>query len=266
MVHIYRITSLLAVLSLFLASPAPAQQVESDGSSNSGRASGEPDESKENLSFEELARAGVEHYDNGEYEEVIEYFDRAFNKKDEPDMLYNLGRSHEHLKNYEKAIQYYTRYAERAEIPTEDRQEALSRIETIRELSDLKKPSEASESESSGGGMQTAGWILTAGGGGAVAGGTVLAILASASRASMGDAANLSDAQAARNRARNQALFADILFGTGVVAAGAGTVLLFAAADGSEQASSGQSRSSKGVQIRPVFVEHGFGLTVRGDF
>lgn len=82
-----------------------------------------------------LWRSGVTKYELGEYEEAIKFFERAYAKNRNDDILYNLAQAHRQIKSYERALEYYRSYLrKKPNAPNRDQVEA--RIDEIKRLVD----------------------------------------------------------------------------------------------------------------------------------
>lgn len=263
----------------------------SEGGASDGEGEKAASEPSESMSFKNLAKKGMEFYKAEKWNDAVAYFKQAYEKRHNPSMLYNIARSYEHMGETEKAIEYYTKYAQNPEVATEDRKGALDRVEALREIQSLseeeqekKTRSKADEGKPAGkevtaqtdtgeaqsGGGNTAGWIVLGSGGALAAGGAIFGVLANAQRIRLKEATTLGDLQDAQEKGEIYALVADSLYAGAIVAGGIGTVLLVTGSNSSGQAGEkgGKENEEQALKIefRPVISWSGAGLSVRGRF
>lgn len=103
-----------------------------------------------------LADEGVEHYKNGEYEDALMVFQRAYYMKKIPTLLYNMAKCYkqigkvktaeESLKFYNKSIELFKQYVENPDADAVLRAKAIDEIEKLNSLiNGLKKLQEISK-------------------------------------------------------------------------------------------------------------------------
>jgi hypothetical protein len=137
-----------------------------EGSSNDGREL--TDETKEEAKAYFVS--GSEKFRAGLYREAIDDFQKAYALVRSPEILYNIGKCHEALKNDDEAIYHYEMYL-RFYPTAEDSEDVRHRINVLRELkqfdedspeqspvkSDLEKPTET-KPDSKGGDKPKSKW------------------------------------------------------------------------------------------------------------
>ena len=77
------------------------------------------------------AQAGRAYYQNGQYAEALEEFQKAYAASPTAAQAYNIARCHERLSQYEEAIEYYEIYVSKTQDP-KDRADALERVVNLR--------------------------------------------------------------------------------------------------------------------------------------
>lgn len=227
----------------------------------------------------ELFKQGDRAYAEGRYEEALQKFEEAHRLSGRPLLLFNIGNALERLGRLDEAadkLEQYISYAERAEVDV-----LAKRVENLRRRAEAKKkleeerdargPERAAEQKPEREGevearpkrapetpardqkpeeSNTLGWVLLGAGGVALGAGAAFGFMALGARKDA-DAAckdqggqRLCNASAkdAIDRDARYSLFADIGFGVGVIAAGAGAYLLFSSPGGSEQAKPAATR------------------------
>lgn len=123
----------VALATLLSASPAHAQDADSKP------ASAEEVE----LSYKEYAKKGGQAFAAKEYEKAVEAFERAYELKPVPNLLYNIGRALEKVGEFERAKEAYTKFVTQPDVELRARQDALQRIKTLQEVIALRKSGEA---------------------------------------------------------------------------------------------------------------------------
>lgn len=221
---------------------------------------------------EELAGKGAKAYGEERYRDAIGYFEQAYALQPVPNLLYNIGRCHEKLDEYEEAIEHYEEFAVAPEVGSEARREALKRAESLREIANIKK----SDTSSATGGQQDSSttqtaqtndeessspvpWIVAGAGVGALAVGGAFGLMASSSADEIQNGADFQTRKDAQSRAKTQALVADSLFVVGAVTTGIGVYLLLSS--DSEEAS-----DKANALVLPYAHDSGAGVGVRLDF
>ncbi len=86
--------------------------------------------------------AGIQHYDDGHFEDAAREFEAAFQLTGHPDVLYNLAQSYDRLERFREAIANYRRYLDESSPDSPER----GRVERrVRELETLQSVREAEE-------------------------------------------------------------------------------------------------------------------------
>ncbi len=85
-------------------------------------------------SADEIRRAAVQSFSQGDYPAAIEGFEAAHELSAEPTDLYNLGRIHEETGDLARALDHYERFVEQPHVALEERRVAAERIEVLRML------------------------------------------------------------------------------------------------------------------------------------
>ncbi len=86
--------------------------------------------------------AGIQHYDDENFEDAAREFEAAFQLTGHPDVLYNLAQSYDRLELYSEAIANYRRYLAEADAGAPER----SRVERrVRELETLQRARQEAE-------------------------------------------------------------------------------------------------------------------------
>lgn len=184
----------------------------------------------------ELAERSAAHYRRGEFEQAAALLRKAYAKYPEPNLLYNLARSLEGRGDRQGALDAYERYLATAR-HIEDRARIERRVATLKaELAeeqqreseqvpvqpDIVAAKQAPAPHRTG--RRAWPWITIAGGAAIVAGGGLMGYLARGNSDRAEDAPSGVAAQDFHDRARGQALTANILYGVGGAAIVTGVV------------------------------------------
>jgi tetratricopeptide (TPR) repeat protein len=222
---------------------------------------------------EQLAAEGATAYRNGDYDNAVSFFKKAHALEPVPNLLYNIAKSYEKQEKYKEAVAYYQKFVVAPEVDTKARQAALQRIESLREIADLKEGDDAAGDgvASSGEGddktvepaetdNSTAKWTM--GGGVALLGAGTIVGLAMASPAAdrVQTGATYADRKAAQDDARTYALVADGLLISGAVVTGIGLYLYF-----SDNEAAPEQTASKAV-VTPWITSSSAGVGMSLDF
>lgn len=79
-----------------------------------------------------LFEAGRAAFDQGRYQDALEYFDRSYQLSRRPQLLYNLGQVHDRLRHDDEALQALTQYLK--QVPgASNRQEVEHRIQALKQ-------------------------------------------------------------------------------------------------------------------------------------
>jgi tetratricopeptide (TPR) repeat protein len=80
---------------------------------------------------EEFTEAGRLYYENGQYLEALQAFERAYDIAPSAPLAYNIARTHEELSQWPEAIEFYETYLEMETDPRE-RAEVLDKLEILK--------------------------------------------------------------------------------------------------------------------------------------
>lgn len=233
-----------------------------------------------------LFQQGDVAYAEGRYDDALAAFEEAHRLSQRPRLLFNIGNALERLGKLREAAAALEKYLPHAK-PTE-RATLEKRIQNLRkrapepevELEDTPEPAPqphdreqktpASPSDAPDGRASadtTLGWVLLGVGGAAAATGTAFGIMALTARKDIdagcrhSSGQTLCDASArdAVDRDQRYSLFADLGWGVGLAALGAGTYFMLTASSGERPTS---TRSFADV----VVATHGGAVRVGADF
>lgn len=233
----------------------------------------------------QLFREGDAAYAEARYDDALAAFEEAHRLSQRPRLLFNIGNALERLGKLREAAAALEKYLPHAK-PSE-KATLEKRIENLRkrapepevELEDEPEPASKPRADERKGpepdatgdaarsGDATLGWVLLGVGGAAVATGTAFGIMALTARKdvdagckhSSGQTLCDASAKGAVDRDRRYSLFADLGWGVGLAALGAGTYFMLTA-----------SSSERAKSARPLadvlVVPHGGAVRVRADF
>lgn len=244
----------------------------------------QPSQSRDQMSDEERARQveqlaaqGAQAYRAGNYAEAIELFEKAYALEPVPNLLYNIAKCHEKQEQYEQAVDYYQKFAVAPEVDSKARQAALDRVESLREIAELKESDTDGAQAKAGDDRNedkqveptdpivvqdnsTALWTMFAGGT-LLAGGVVFGVgLASPKADEVKTAATYDQRKAARDDAKTYALVADGLLVSGAVVTGIGLYLYL-----SDSEAEPEQTASTAV-VTPWVTSESAGLGMSLDF
>ncbi len=207
--------------------------------------------------FDSLVSQAMTHYQANEFLQAIEDFEAAYLIKQQPELIYNIARSYEKALRQEQALEAYERFVKLPGTTAQLRTKALSAIAALKAeraarteanrpavapsnpqvLNDRSvRPSGTVSGNVGEEPSRTLEWTLVAGGAAVAAAGGVFAGLAFSSNSDFdaektktpSDQNRLKDLQDQTNR---NALIADIMIGTGALAAAVGVVMFLMADD-----------------------------------
>ncbi|MCA9716088.1 MAG: tetratricopeptide repeat protein [Myxococcales bacterium] len=89
--------------------------------------------------YEALTEEAAIRYEKKEYAAAVALFERAYEIRPEPNILFNVGRIHEEAGNLNDAIGYYERFIQDTSADYDARQAALKRLTLLRELVNIEK-------------------------------------------------------------------------------------------------------------------------------
>ena len=226
---------------------------------------------------EELSERATKRYAEGDYEAAIELLKSAYELRAVPNLLYNIARCHEKAQQWERAIDYYEAFVVEPDIATEDRRQALERIENIREAQDTQQdlaerperqqreeeapppPDEIAEGPS-----KAPAFTLLAIGAVAAGVGGYFGYAAGQSEEEFETAESTELKRQAQQRGGRQAIIADALYATGALSGVIGAVLLRRALQGPTPSDEATPQSA--VRIVPRLSRDSGAVTVRVIF
>jgi tetratricopeptide (TPR) repeat protein len=211
---------------------------------------------------EALAASGAKSYRAGDYEAAIEAFKKGYAIEPVPNLLYNIAKSYEKQAKYADAVDYYQKFVVAPEVDSNARQAALERIESLREVAELKRRQQAQEGAGQGNAVATGpaqaeeptntAALWTFGGGVALLGaGLAMGYLASSEADNVKEGETFSQRQEAQENGQTYALVADGLFVAAAAVAGIG-VYLYLTDTESETNQASQPGASSEVMSRAV--------------
>lgn len=207
-----------------------------------GEQEGEQMSAKERArKVEQLATDGAKAYRAGSYQEAIDLFEKAYALEPVPNLLYNIAKCYEKQEKFEEAVQYYQKFVVAPEVDSKARQAALDRMESLRQIADIKKDEGAQGDQGGhivGRGEQpaepqvdepvdtTALWTI-GGGVALLGGGLAMGLLASSEADTVKNGATFAERQSAQDSGKTYALVADGLYVAGAAVTAVGLYLYF---------------------------------------
>lgn len=89
---------------------------------------------------ERLSNKAAQAYQNKNFGQAIKLFKKAYAIEPVPLLLYNMGRCHEKLKDWDKAIASYKSYIVSPDVVPKERKEALERIAKLEAIKQAEAP------------------------------------------------------------------------------------------------------------------------------
>jgi len=126
--------SLLVVMAALLTCPAAAFAQDDQPTRTTA--------AERDAEFKRLSKEASQHYASGEYAQAIEAFQKAYAIKPVSNILYNIGRIHEKQGHIDQAISYYEKFVVAPNVAHGPRQDALDRLETLREVKAMQEQQE----------------------------------------------------------------------------------------------------------------------------
>jgi tetratricopeptide (TPR) repeat protein len=212
------------------------------------------DQDSADQQYRHHTRAGRSAYENENYARAAEHFRQAYQIRDNPNVLYNLGRAREQQGDFQAAIDAYESFIDKPGVSLEARRDALERIRTLRDIVEMKQ-SDGDESAAASDTPDDAGaddtnatpsadsqptsppidpppdtnppWgpILTIGGGTLLASGAIFGILTRNAAQNARNAGTLNQRRESARRGRAFAITADTSFALGLAATTVGAIL-----------------------------------------
>src|SRR5690554_2857852 len=143
MKHAISVLLSVALVSAALPSAVFAEDL-TEGTAAAGDETLSPEERARRV--ESLASSGADAYRSGDFEGAIRAFQEGYRLEPVPNLLYNIAKSYEKLEKYADAVDYYQRFVVAPEVDSSARQAALDRIESLREIAQLKSRQNDSKS------------------------------------------------------------------------------------------------------------------------
>lgn len=257
---------------------------------------GGPDEltAEQQEEFDALVTEAVQHYSARRYEQAIDLFEQAFAIQEEPELVYNIARSHERLANREQALEWYERFINMPGTTGELRTRALSNITSLRqEITALRAAEQAEQADqdsldranATGSGTPTptpeqpvqpppprplraAGYALVGVGAAAMIAGGIFGGMALAAHSDFEDASETYSENRVdlRDDVEFRSLMADILLFSGAGIAAAGIALVVVDAIRAGRAEEGDDESDVSLVPSLTVANGGYGFGVTGRF
>lgn len=270
MKHAISLLSSVAFISATLCGVAHAQQPSEEAPAADQALS--PEERARQV--EELASTGADAYRAGDYEGAIEDFKRGYEIEPVPNLLYNIAKSYEKLERYADAVDYYQKFVVAPEVDSGARQAALDRIESLREIAQLKSQQNDARSGAEEPAAAAAvapapeeptnyAAIATLGGSVVLLGGGLLMGYMASDQADLTrEGATYQERADAQSSGQTYALVADSLFVAAAVAAGIGVYFLVSDSGSEAQPTEASARTV----ISPWVTTRSAGLGLSLDF
>ena len=222
--------------------------------------------------YDDYVAAAAEKFERQDLMGAIEDFKKAYELRAEPNILYNIARLYEEAGKFEEAVAYYDQFVVLPGIDIESRQDALTRLKTLREILALRKkdepkadpepgPKPGPEAKPKPEPDRTMAYIFLGTGAGALVGSGVFALLTQSAHASFQSAPTLEERRSAASSGSTYGALSDGLLVGGVALATLGVI--FWATASPEQA---PSSPSPGARLAPVLGPDRVGLHYSLDF
>lgn len=168
----------------------------------------------------EIARTeyqkGLKDFKAERYRDALQKFVRVYRLKPHPNLVYNMARSFEQLKEYKNAAEYYQKYLD-INPNAKDRGEVEITIKTMEKLAEERQPKDHQSKERRL--MRRVGWGGVALGSALIVGGSLFGVRALNGTEELnryGEGDSLQGFNAAYRQRDQAALFADVLMVSGV--------------------------------------------------
>jgi tetratricopeptide (TPR) repeat protein len=270
----------VALMVLGPAVPVAAQSGDETPPPSSGESSSE---------FSTLVKKGTKAFQAEDYPAAVDAFEKAYEVKPVPNLLYNIGRAHEKSGDFQKAVDFYEKFVNEPDVELKARRDALDRMKTLREVLALRQEGEEVdkkevEDEQSDRGLvssekvdpdeaasesadpemtvkrnYTPAFIFMGAGLAALAGGGVFTVLTSNAHSDFESATTLQARRQAADRGASYALAADGLW-IGGAALSATSLILFLAP------SKREVPVDRAARVVPRVGPRGAGMTFSVDF
>lgn len=183
-------------------------------------------------------------------------------------ILYNVAFIYDkRLNDPELAIDYYERAAASSDADAELKAKATARVAQLRgELAKPpdKPPEKPPTKPPATGGSTVAPWIVTASGGALLIGGVIMGVVAKGTESDFSVATSAAEKRELQDSGKSQALVADLLMGTGIIALGTGIVWLIIESGSSSGGASVEPVPETGFRFEPRVIPGGAALVFGG--
>ncbi len=253
------------------------------------------EEAPDDDAFQAAVDEALEHYTARRYEEAIAAFERAFEIRQEPELVYNIGRSYERNLYRERAVEYYERFLTMPSTTAELRTRVLENLNALRaELAAMEHAAQLADpgtdpeptpptdpppvdqggrdlvvepaSERSISGIDVTGWVLVGIGVAALGTGTLFGGLTVQSNREFEEAGSMDDQLDLRDEVRFNAMVADIMFGAGAAVAIAGATILIVRAVRRRSSDEPETEQDPSLSVSPSVAPGALGITAVGHF
>jgi tetratricopeptide (TPR) repeat protein len=190
---------------------------------------------QQNEEFKRLTSQAQEQFSAKNYEAAAELFIKAYELKPVSNILYNVARIYEQAGNLEQALTYYQKFVKSPNVEKENRDDALERIKSLREVlaldeddekqEQVAEPVKPAEPEYD----YTLAYVFWGVGAAALAGSLVFGILASDQHSKFEDATTIDERRDAADSGQTMSIVSDSLLISGAVLGVLGTVFFFTA-------------------------------------
>lgn len=231
--------------------------------------------------LEQLNAQAREKYKSRDYAGAISLFKEAYEIEPVPNLLYNIAKCHEKLKQWDDAINYYNEFVVSPDVDPKVRKETLAHVEELKKIKaleqqantpdDKKDPDDKKgnvvEPKPEAGPDRTGAYIALGAGAALIGTGVAFGLMANSQQSTFDSATSSDDRKAARDSGTTYAMIADVGYGLGVIGLGVGAYFWLTAEDKTEtapQSTSGEKASS--TIISPWFNAQGGGLLWQARF
>lgn len=248
---------ILAMLSLTgWSSTAFAQEPEESG-----------DEKKDEKAarLKELNAKGRTSYKNKDYKGAIDAFQKAYELEQVPNLLYNIAKCYEKLKDWDNAIKYYNEFIVSPGIKADTRKKTLARIDEIRKIKEMQEKGTEKPKPEPKAPDHTVAYALMGTGGALVLTGVVFGVLANGQQSTFEEATDVQAKRDARSTGKTFGYVADAGYALGLISAGIGLALYLTAG---EEAPTPEATSKDAAQStwQPWLSRDGGGLQMHLRF
>ena len=236
---------------------------------------------EQEAAFQALMAEAMGHYQGHRYAQAVELFERAYEMRAEPELVYNIARSYERSQQLEDAISAYERFLALPATTSELRARARANLAAIRQEQAALEAAERQEGtppttpeQPPGGGptdepqslgpLGIAGWVLFGVGAVTAVAGVVFAGLTITAESDFQAAEITEERLTLREDVERNALVADVLLISGGTVCLTGIILLIVNA---VRGRDGAAEDDSGLAIFPSAAPLGsYGLGLRGRF